>query len=585
MSRQASDLSKKLGQIDGRGYKAYKQLAGAYYFGRWTLFIDHVQGDPFAAPSKMRLRLEQSVAEIPPHLYNNRVRRLALEDFLGRAVSTAIPKGTRRGTGKSGLITIDAGAQEVLERTAVVVTPEWVEARIELGLPAAGRTISGRHAEELLLGVLPKIVEASLRWQNLDKDQAVAFVNTVENYEHLRTALAEKKLVAFVAEGAVLPRESGASDRPMRDAVPFRAPRALRVCLPLLHPNGDGATEIEGMGVAEGVTLIVGGGYHGKSTFLKAIERGVYPHIPGDGREYVICRKDAVKIRSEDGRRVANVDISPFIQHLPMGRSTSSFSSEDASGSTSQAANIMEALEVGARVLLLDEDSSATNFLVRDARMQALVSRKHEPILPFLDRVRELYERLGVSTVLVMGGSGDYFDPADTVIRMMDYLPEDATEEAKAIASRQPTGRTVESESPLKLGSCRRFVPASIDASRGRRDVRIEARGRDQLVFGEETLDLRALEQLVDVSQTRAVGYAMALAAKRLRSDTTRLTDIMDALDVLFDKEGLDVLASKIPLSGPFERVFEHPGNFARPRRFEIAASFNRLRMIEMETI
>ena len=585
MSRSTSDLSKMLRQIDGRGYKAYKQLTGAYGFDTWTLFIDHVQGDPFAAPSKMRLRLAQSVAEIPPHLFDNRVRRLALEDFLGRALSRAIPRGTRRGTGKSGLITIDAGAQEVLERTAVVVTPEWVEARIELGLPAAGRTISGRHAEELLLSVLPKIVDASLRWQNLDRGLAIAFVDTVENYEHLRGALAERKLVAFVAEGAVLPRESGASDRPMRDAVPFRAPAALRVRLPLLHRRDDGATEIEGMGVPEGVTLIVGGGYHGKSTVLKAIERSVYPHIPGDGREYVVCRDDAVKIRSEDGRRVANVDISPFIQHLPMGRSTSSFSSEDASGSTSQATNIMEALEVGARVLLLDEDTSATNFLVRDARMQALVSKEHEPILPFLDRVRELYERLGVSTILVMGGSGDYFDPADTVIRMMDYLPEDATEEAKAIASRQPTGRTVESESPLKLGHYRRFVPASVDTSSGRRDVRIEARGRDQLLFGEETIDLRALEQLVDASQTRAVGYAMVLAAKRLRSDSTRLAEIMDALDALFDKEGLDVLASKIPLSGPFERAFEHPGNFARPRRFEIAASFNRLRTIEMEPI
>ena len=433
--------------------------------------------------------------------------------------------------------------------------------------------------------MLPKIVDASLRWQNLDRGLAIAFVDTVENYEHLRGALAERKLVAFVAEGAVLPRESGASDRPMRDAVPFRAPAALRVRLPLLHRRDDGATEIEGMGVPEGVTLIVGGGYHGKSTVLKAIERSVYPHIPGDGREYVVVSRRRRQDPLGDGRRVANVDISPFIQHLPMGRSTSSFSSEDASGSTSQATNIMEALEVGARVLLLDEDTSATNFLVRDARMQALVSKEHEPILPFLDRVRELYERLGVSTILVMGGSGDYFDPADTVIRMMDYLPEDATEEAKAIASRQPTGRTVESESPLKLGHYRRFVPASVDTSSGRRDVRIEARGRDQLLFGEETIDLRALEQLVDASQTRAVGYAMVLAAKRLRSDSTRLAEIMDALDALFDKEGLDVLASKIPLSGPFERAFEHPGNFARPRRFEIAASFNRLRTIEMEPI
>ena len=564
------ELIRKLRRIDGRGYKAYKELTGHYRFPDWALYVDHVQGDPFAAPSKMRLRVPQDVAKLPTSLFDNRVRRVALQDFLAREVRDAIPSGPRRGTGKSGLVTIDAGAQEVLERTALVVTDDWVEARIEVGLPGAGRTILGKEAESILMHQLPAIVSRALRWESVDDARGRDFVRTVETYDQLRRALPEHGLVAFIADGAILPRASGASELPMADAIPFRSPESLRVSL----PAGDGRT-IAGMGVPEGVTLIVGGGYHGKSTVLKAIERGVYPHIPGDGREAVVSRVDAVKIRAEDGRRVSRVDISPFIQHLPLGRSTVDFSSDDASGSTSQAANIMEALEVGARVLLLDEDTSATNFMVRDARMQALVAKDREPILPFLDRVRELYQRLGVSTVLVMGGSGDYFEPADNIIRMTEYVPEDVTAEAKRIAAERPTGRAAESECPFTLGRGRRPDPSSIDPSRGRRDVKIEARGRDQILFGRETLDLRAVEQLVDSSQTRATGYAMHLVTRRF-SDAGSLDAMMDRLETLFDEEGLDVLAS-------FGRPGEHPGNFARPRRFEVAAGLNRLRSVKME--
>ena len=568
------ELVRKLRRIDGRGYKAYKELTGHYRFPDWTLYIDHVQGDPFAAPSKMRLRVPQDVAKLPTPLFDDRVRRVALQDFLAREVRDSIPSGPRRGTGKSGLVSIDAGAQEVLERSALVVTQDWVEARIEVGLPGAGRTILGKEAESILVRQLPAIVDRALRWDRVDDARGRDFVRTVETYEQLRQVLTEHGLVAFIADGAILPRESGASDLPMTDAIPFRSPESLRVSLPL----SDGRV-IAGMGVPVGVTLIVGGGYHGKSTMLKAIERGVYPHIPRDGREGVVSRIDAVKIRAEDGRRVSCVDISPFIQHLPLGRSTVDFSSDDASGSTSQAANIMEALEVGAKVLLLDEDTSATNFMMRDARMQALVAKDREPILPFLDRVRELYQKLGVSTVLVMGGSGDYFEPADNIIRMTEYAPEDVTVEAKRIAAERPTGRNAESDRPFTLTRGRRPVPSSIDASRGRRDVNIEARGRDQILFGRDTLDLRAVEQLVDPSQTRATGYAMHLVTKRF-SDATSLNAMMDRLETLFDEEGLDVLVSFLRSGG---RPGEHPGNFARPRRFEVAAGLNRLRSVEMD--
>lgn len=575
-------LRRTLARIDGRGYKAYKDIQGSYDFGGLVLHIDHVQGDPFAAPSKVRLRTWQNVAKIPAGLFNTPVRRVALQDYLARQAARVIGRTAegRRGSGKSGLITIDAGGQEVLERTAVVVRPDWVELRIHVGLPAAGRTVLGRQAIDMLCHELPQIAQQGVEWAHLPRQEVQWFVECTENYNHIRGELDERGLVAFVADGAILPRKSGACDQPLarNEAIPFQSPGSLRVTLglpnPLPEPNG-AAQKLTGMGIPKGVTLVVGGGYHGKSTLLHALERGIYPHIPRDGREYVATCPDAVKIRAEDGRRVERVDISPFIANLPLGRSTSAFSTDDASGSTSQAANIIEALEVGARVLLLDEDTSATNFMVRDGRMQALVHKEHEPITPFLERVRELYETLGVSTVLVMGGCGDYFDVADTVIMMRDYLPHDVTPQAKRIAQEQATQRSVETTSPMPGGTSRIPLAESFDPSRGRREVKIDAKALDLILFGRDPIDLRCVEQLVDISQTRAIGYAIHLAARQFMNDTRPLHEVVDAVENFLDGDGLDAL-------DPYHRDERHPGNFARPRKYEIAAALNRLRTVRM---
>jgi predicted ABC-class ATPase len=574
------DLRQTLHRIDGRGYKAYKDIAGAFEHDRGTIFIDHVQGDPFAAPSKLRLRVPMDLAGMPAGLFANRIRRIALQDFLTRRFHALLRGGTgksgHRGSGKSGLIEVDCGRQEVLERTACLITDRWVELRIQAGLPARGRSVLGRQATALLCVDLPGLAEDALEWAQIPEHDATAFVECIENQEHIRAQLAGRGLVAFVADGAILPRRTGASDAPLSpdEAVPFRAPESLRVEVGLKNPL-DGASTLSGMGIPAGVTLIVGGGYHGKSTLLQAVQRGVYPHIPGDGREYVVALPDAVKIRAEDGRRVAGVDISPFIDQLPYGRSTEDFTSEDASGSTSQAANIVEALEVGASLLLLDEDTSATNFMVRDARMQALVHKDHEPITPFVDRVRELHQRLGVSTILVMGGSGDYFDAADTVIMMHDYLPGDVTEEARRIAGAFATHREREAASPLRQPTPRIPLEDSLDPSRGKRDVKIDVKGRDTVIYGRTPIDLRYVEQLVDTSQVRAAGHAVHLAAERFMDGHATLREAVEALDALFDENGLDVL-------DPFHRPGRHPGNYARPRPQDIAAVLNRLRTVRL---
>jgi predicted ABC-class ATPase len=564
--RGAADLRAIFRRIDGRGYGAYKDCKGSYAFDGYTLWIDHVQSDPFAAPSRVRVRVPADVAEFPERCFQTRKRTVALRDFLARSFAGALRTRTVRksGSGRSGEVAIALPGQEILERSSVVTADGDIEVRFLVGLPARGRTVLGREAEAIFFEDIPALVASSLLYQSVDADMLDRHLEVFEDYEALQEALIDLGLVAFVADGAVLPRRSGVDDRPLRDAVSFASPPSLRVEIDL--PN---AGRIGGMGVPAGITLIVGGGFHGKSTLLRAIERGIYAHVPGDGREYVAAAPSAVKIRAEDGRRVERVDISPFIAGLPDGRDTRAFSTENASGSTSQAANIMEALEMGAAVLLIDEDTAATNMMIRDRRMQELVADEMEPITPFIDRARALYRNCGVSTVLVIGGSGDYFDIADTVICMASYRPEDATARAQAIAARHASGRTTQAKDGF--GEFRRRIPetASIDARNGRREAKVAADGVRGIRFGVHEIDLSAVSQVVDPAQTTAIAHGI-LRAQRLMDGRTSLREAVDAVVAETECRGLDVLAP-------------HPtGGLAIFRPFELAAAINRLRTLRV---
>jgi len=564
----AEDLRKILRRIDGRGYKAYKDIEGAYNFREYTLFVEHVQGDPFASPSRVRVRVPQKVAGFPKDTYSSKSREIALRDFLTRKFLMASRRFCQgsRGTGTSGIILIDRPGQEILERTSAFVTEQFVEARFVMGLPAFGRTVAGRHAEAMFFDELPQIVTASLFYTNLDGKALYGHIEIAEDADFLRKQLDDLGLVAFVADQAILPRASGVDSRPLTKSrvVLFQSPQSLRLQVEL--PNRGAIT---GMGIPKGVILIVGGGYHGKSTLLRALELGVYNHIPGDGREFVITSPNTMKIRAEDGRRIEKVDISPFIANLPFGQDTEAFSTDDASGSTSQAANIIEGLELDAQVLLIDEDTSATNFMIRDHRMQELVSKEKEPITPFIDKVRQLYRDHGVSTILVIGGSGDYFDVADCVICMVEYKPYDLTELARAIAEKYRAERRAEGGEHFGTITERLPLAHSFDPSRGRREVKISARGLQSILFGTHTIDLGAVEQLVDASQTRAIGDAIYYATKYMDGHKT-LKEIVGA--VVKDKmeRGLDVFSPR-PV-----------GDYADFRSLELAAAMNRLRTLSV---
>lgn len=498
---------------------------------------------------------------------------MALADFILRAFAGAIRRIVRgsRGTGPSGSIYVDSGGQEILERSACDLGPDHVEVRFSAALPADGRTILASQAIGMLLDEVPRLVEASLVYAALDATAARHHVEVMEDQEALRTQLAERKLVAFVADGSILPRASGVSQRPLGgpNVVPFESPPELRV--ELSAPNRG---MVSGMGVPAGVTLIVGGGFHGKSTLLKALDRGVYPHVPGDGREYVVTRDDAVHIRAEDGRAVERVNISPFVDNLPFAKDTASFTTENASGSTSQAANLVEALEVGTHLVLVDEDTAASNFMLRDARMQRLIPKELEPITPFVDQVRSLYEDYSVSTVLVVGGSGDYLDAADAVIAMHAYRPVLVTEAAREIARALPSQRTRESRGRFGAITKRAVVQESLNPVKRER-TRIQAHGLDAIEFGHSTIDLSHLEQLVDAGQTRAIGELFLYCLHRGYFDGD--APLGEALarglgDV--EARGLQILSAH-----------GESGDFALPRLHEAAAALNRLRGLRVKQV
>jgi predicted ABC-class ATPase len=582
-------LEQQLLQLDQRGYKAYKQIQGSYKFPEFTLIIDHVQADPFAAPSRARVQVPQAIAGFAPQLYCSLSREIALRDYLNRQFDQISAVYRSQQSGSSGLIAIALPSQQVLERTAILINAEQVEARFVVGLPARGRTILGRRAAQLLCEALPQIVARSLKYSALNSQAIQQHLDMAEDADWLRQQLAERNLVAFIPDEAILPRQSGVADQPLKhQARPFQSPESLRV--QFVRPNQG---VITGMGIPAGVTLIVGGGYHGKSTLLKAIALGIYNHIPQDGREQVVTHPACVKIRAEDGRSIAGVDISPFINHLPQNRSTTRFSTENASGSTSQAANIIEALEIGAKVLLVDEDTAATNFMIRDRRMQTLIAKEKEPITPFVDKVRQLYQDYGISTILVMGGSGDHFDVADTVIVMTDYEPQDVTQQAQAIARQYASDRTVEGGNTF--GTLTPRVPLakrldspiqgrwsdqesrsqaddgdSLSISTPLRHPRFKVRDLDELRFGSEAIDVSAIEQIVEVGQLRAIGAAIAYLQQHYLDGHRTLAEIVNHVMA-------DLAAGSLDILTPTQ------GNLARFRAFELAAVINRLRSLEMQ--
>lgn len=561
----AAELRNRLKNIDHKGYPAYKDLKGQYDFGDYILSIDHVQGDPFAAPSRLSVLMKKEKARFPADYYDTPAKRITLQDHLTRLFGRWISGGSfqAKGSGKSGLISVSRCGQQVLERTALRVKNGDVTLRFEAGFPANGRTINARELEKMLFGTLPDCVCKSLCYANIDRNRLKEAIFLCEDQQYIRQCLAERSLCAFIAEGSVLPRESGVSEKPMKGAVAFRSPESLKITLDLPHRG-----KVSGMGIPRGITLFVGGGYHGKSTILQALQNGVYNHIAGDGRELVITDDTAFKLRAEDGRSITGVDISPFISNLPNKKDTVHFSTEDASGSTSQAANLMEALESGSSLILIDEDTSATNFMVRDQLMAQIITPGEEPITPFISRVQSMYEDLGVSSIIVAGSSGAYFHVADTIIQMKEYVPIDITQRAKQAA--EAYEEKIRGEHFPVYNSHRCPAPDMVLKKEER--IKIKTMGTSEISLSRESVELRYLEQLKDQEQSAALAYLLKYAQLKLMDGKKDLRQIGDFLEKQLDEKGLESL---------FERG-DVSAQLARPRKQEILACINRYRRLKI---
>jgi predicted ABC-class ATPase len=566
--KSAVELRELLNRIDHKGYPAYKDTRGVYQFEGYLLGIDHVQGDPFAAPSKVSIRVKGRQAGFPKHLFDVKHKRVALQDYLLRQFSRQVEEFAfkAKGSGKSGLLSVSRCSQEILERSACQMDEASGDLilRMEIGFPANGRTINARELMKIFFDFLPICVRKSLYYQSLDSKKLQQIAELAEDQQYIREALPNMGLAAFVANGAILPRESGISQRPMRGAVRFVSPESMEVTLQL--PN-HGA--LKGMGIKKGITLIVGGGYHGKSTLLKALELGVYNHIAGDGREYVITDDSAMKIRAEDGRSIKHVDISMFINGLPNGKDTKSFCTEDASGSTSQAANVVESMEAGAKLFLIDEDTSATNFMIRDELMQRVVHRDVEPITPFIDRVEEIYREFGISSIIVAGSSGSYFHKADCILQMDRYVPKDITEFAKQEARNFPI--LTEPAPACALPSFGRCARANTSLRNNDR-IKIKTMGKDAISINRDMVDLRYVEQLADVEQLTTLGYLLKYAELHLFDGKKSLQQVIDSMMKLMEERGLAEICESSYL----------PTGLALPRKQEIFACFNRYRGIRL---
>lgn len=575
--KSMQELRTTLRSIDHKSYPAYKSLAGTYQFGSYVLSVNHVQGDPFASPSSFHVEVDEKRAGFPERLCEKRCGRIALQDYLTRQFAARIAAYNFKtsGSGKSGLISTDRCGQEILERSACEITEGKIIARFQVGLPAFGRTIDAAGLDKILFDFLPKCVESSFFYQNLDKGKVEAAVYLAEDQTTLRELLVQENLVAFVANNAILPRKSGVSDLPMKDSLPFMSPASMERTFMLPHHG-----EIKGMAVPKGITLIVGGGYHGKSTLLSALQMGVYNHIAGDGREFVITDDSAVKLRAEEGRFIRNMDISLFINDLPNKKDTKTFSTEDASGSTSQAAGVLEGVEADSKLFLIDEDTSATNFMVRDDFMQQVISREKEPITPFLERAGELFEKAGVSTILVAGSSGAFFYIADRIIQMDSYRPVDITEKVKSLCTEHKAPRTRASGFAIPAFDQALYIKKSDEhksnhrygGGRGRGDGRPERKkiktlGTASFSIDRETVDLRYVEQLADSGQTSGLAYLLRYALEQVIDGQRNTSQVVQILSDTLEKKGWE------PFCGAFV-----PCGLAKPRRQEIFACINRYR-------
>lgn len=560
-----------LADIDGKDFSEYAGIIGDFDFSRYVVKFNRIPGEGEGTSVLFVVRVPQMVAEFPPHLTNTPIRRTALEDLLTRRMAMAIEKSS--GYDAEGVsrrrISIAVPGQKILPRSALVVADEFVEARLTCNLPARNGRILGAEAREVFFRELPAVVNASLIYCNLDEREVEHFVDLMEDADAVRQALPTRGMISFVAEGSQLTR-ADSSDLPdaLRNQL-LQVPESLRLTVEV--PN---AGSLRGLGIPSGITVILGDAYSGRPELMKALAAGIYNHVPGDGREYVVSMPDTVYVAAEDRRSVQRVDISAFVRQNPAGRDVKQYTTSHADPCAAQAAATAEALEIGARALLFDEADSNSGFLCLDSRLKGLSSSADVHFIPLSARARQIADELGVSLVVAGASSVTEFIPvADTVLRIDNFSISDVTREAKQLAIQMNDLRAERADVAGLAERTRWVVPSSIDPSQGRHDAVIQASSTELLHFGNCDLDLRGMIQLADPHQTSTIGLVLYYAKTRYMDEGRPIREILDLVDRDLSTEGLECLSRELR------------GDLARPRRYEIAAALNRLPTLRISRV
>ncbi|VGO12027.1 hypothetical protein PDESU_00576 [Pontiella desulfatans] len=559
-----------LSGLDGQPYSEYQQLVGDFDFSRYVIKCTGIdfESEELASPV-FSIRIPQTIAEIPEYLFDSPVRRTAMEDLLLRRLASNINKianydhngVARRHVG------VSAPNQKILPRNALLLTKEYIEVRLEVSLPVQSVVVDGEHilsidgemAQQIFFEDLPEVVSNSLLYCNIEAADADEHVNNMEDADRLRQYLGASGQVAFVAEGALVTRLPGQDIPDYERLSPVEVDASLVEEVEVPH-----AGTVSGLGIPNGLTLILGESNSGRVDLMDAIAQGIYNHVPGDGREHVVTVADAVNIRSEVGRSIQQVDISAFAKALPDGGNPASYSSKSSGSFSSQAASTVEALEAGARVLLFDEHSSSSTFLSSDTRVSSLIGESSRNTLAA--RARQMVDELGIS-IVVAGSSlvAEFIPIADKVLKVENFCVSDITEVAKALDIVPSTVADSTVNLGTMLSRSRWIMPSSIDPSVGRDDLVIESDEGDYLQFGRSIVDLDAVRQIADADQARAIGFVLYYAKLRYMDEGYPLREILDLVDRDLSNEGLNAL------------IRDPRGDLARPRRYEVAAALNRL--------
>ncbi|MDO5851620.1 MAG: ABC-ATPase domain-containing protein [Methanobacteriaceae archaeon] len=549
-------LEKILNQINKKGYKAYQQLKNTYQYPTYLLHLDHIQKDPYARPTKAHITIKQEIHQIPKEYYNTIPRKIALETIITQRFHQETLKHKYNFKSK---ITISHNNQEILLRNNININKETLTIYFNIGLPANGRRINGIEAQKLLNNILPDIIKNTCNYKKYDEKQLQKIITTNEDAEYIRNNLKQKKIVSFIADNSILPRKTGNNNKPLKTAKPFKTPETLKITY-----NTPNNNKITGMGIPEGITIIIGGGYHGKTTLLESIQNGVYNHIYQDGREYTITDNTATKIKAENGRNIEKVNINSFISNTPNNINTRQFTTNNASGSTSQATNLIEAIETGSKLLLIDEDTSATNFMIQDPLMQEIITTQKEPITPLTDQIENL-KKQKISLIIVTGGTSQYLQYADTIIQMDNYEAIDITKKVRKILEDTPQ-KYSKSEKKLEY-TIRKPRKGCLNSYKGRKKV-TKSKELNTILFGTEIVDIRDIEQLVDFDQALTISIILDYITKCIDSKTS-IKDIVNKVDQDIQNKGFNILSKT-----------NHNLVYVRP--VDIASVINRIRSLKI---